>query len=76
MEVLSLTQEHWDKVREIYLAGIASGDATFETIAPSWEEWDKAHLKFARLIARANSEIKGWAAFILMERRSTVVGTD
>jgi len=74
MEVLSLTQEHWDKVREIYLAGMASGDATFETNAPSWEEWDKAHLKFARLIARANSETKGWAALSRISARKAYSG--
>jgi len=27
----------WEAVRDVYLQGIATGDATFETAAPEWE---------------------------------------
>jgi phosphinothricin acetyltransferase len=74
MKLLSLTREHWPKVREIYLAGIASGDATFETAAPAWEEWDAAHLKFARLIVSGNGEVKGWAALSRISARKAYAG--
>ena len=37
----------WPAIRSIYLEGIATGLATFETEAPSWESWDAAHLSFA-----------------------------
>jgi L-amino acid N-acyltransferase YncA len=30
-------------VRTIFEEGIATGQATFETEAPSWEDWDGAH---------------------------------
>jgi len=30
----------WEAVRAVYLEGIATGDATFETAAPEWERWD------------------------------------
>ncbi len=52
----------WAAVREIYSQGIASGDATFETEAPAWEEWDRGHLATARLVAREGAEVVGWAA--------------
>src|SRR5258705_2286573 len=74
MNLLSLTREHWPKVREIYLAGIASGDATFETAAPSWEQWDAAHLKFARLIVCRDTEVKGWAALGRVSARKAYEG--
>jgi L-amino acid N-acyltransferase YncA len=45
-----------------HLEGIATGDATFETIAPAWEEWDKGHLSSCRLVARGKDAICGWAA--------------
>ena len=32
----------WPEVRAIYEQGIATGLGTFETAAPSWEEWDAA----------------------------------
>ena len=52
----------WPVVREIYLEGIATRQATFETEAPAWEAWDAAHLPFARLIARGGDTVVGWAA--------------
>ena len=64
----------WPAVRAIYLEGIATGAATFETEAPSWEEWDAAHLSFARLVARASDNISGWAALSPVSRRKAYAG--
>jgi len=55
-------REHWPEVLRIYLEGIATGNATFETEAPSWEKWDSSHLPNSRLIAQEESKILGWAA--------------
>ena len=74
MELLSLTREHWPMVREIYLAGILSGDATFETAAPSWEKWNTTHLSFARLVACVGTEVKGWAALSAVSARPAYSG--
>jgi len=38
-------------VEAIYAAGIATGDATFETAPPSWEEFDASRLRDHRLVA-------------------------
>lgn len=64
----------WPAVRAIYLEGIATGEATFETEAPSWEEWDAAHLSFARLVARAGDNVSGWAALSPVSRRKAYAG--
>ena len=64
----------WPAVRAIYLEGIATGEATFETEAPSWEEWDAAHLPFARLVARADDNVSGWAALSPVSRRKAYAG--
>ena len=34
----------WPAVRAIYLDGIATGNATFETEPPPWDRWDAGHL--------------------------------
>ena len=52
----------WEQVRIIYLAGIATRNATFETEAPDWQRWDAAHLSAGRLVARAESTLLGWGA--------------
>jgi phosphinothricin acetyltransferase len=64
----------WEQVREIYREGIATGHATFETEAPSWEAWDAAHLKFARLVARDGKGIVGWAALSPVSQRCVYGG--
>lgn len=52
----------WPQVRDIYLEGIATGDATFETQAPGWEQWDREHLYACRFVAREGDNIIGWSA--------------
>jgi phosphinothricin acetyltransferase len=56
----------WERVRSIYLEGIETGVATFETVAPSWANWDAAHLRDCRLVALdaalSPDSIVGWAA--------------
>jgi phosphinothricin acetyltransferase len=53
----------WSVVRQIYEAGIATGDSTFQTEAPSWEAWDRAHLASCRLVARSEADVViGWVA--------------
>src|SRR5436190_13214890 len=64
----------WEQVRRIYLEGIAAGNATFETVTPSWEAWDAAHLPFARLVARDEDRVAGWAALSPVSQRCVYGG--
>lgn len=64
----------WDTVRAIYLEGIATGNATFETIAPEWAEWDAKHLPNCRLVARANGAVIGWTALSPVSARKVYAG--
>ena len=64
----------WPTVREIYLEGIATREATFETEAPSWEAWDASHLPFARLVARQGETVVGWAALSPVSLRKAYAG--
>ncbi len=57
-----MLQEDWKQVREIYLEGIATGNATFQKEAPSWDDWNKGHILECRLVARLDGEVLGWAA--------------
>jgi len=64
----------WPAVCAIYLEGIATRQATFETQAPSWEAWDAAHSSLARLIARQDKTIVGWAALSSVSARQVYEG--
>ncbi|HWH72488.1 MAG TPA: GNAT family N-acetyltransferase [Candidatus Sulfotelmatobacter sp.] len=62
MQLEALRKEHWPRVQAIYLEGIATGQATFRTDAPEWEEWDGGHLAHSRIVALLDGEVVGWAA--------------
>ena len=64
----------WPDVSSIFLEGIATGVATFETLPPSWEVFDREHLPFCRLVARHEGAIAGWAALSRRSRRSAYAG--
>jgi len=68
--------DDWPVVRSIYEAGIATGNATFETQAPSWEAWDRDHLGAPRLVARTRvgAPIVGWAAVVPVSGRCVYGG--
>ena len=74
IEIDKLLEDDWESVRRIYLEGIETGNATFETEAPDWESWDSTHLKMPRLIARRLDEIIGWAALSSVSRRRVYAG--
>jgi L-amino acid N-acyltransferase YncA len=69
-----MTGKDWERVRSIYLEGIATGHATLETEAPSWEKWDGGHLAKGRLVARSGETIAGWAALSPVSRRPVYSG--
>src|SRR5579871_5740477 len=52
----------WPDVAVIYRQGLDTGDASFETDVPGYEEWDGGHLAAPRLIAREDGRVLGWAA--------------
>ena len=70
----AMQPDDWPAVRSIYLEGIGSGHATFETEAPSWQDWDAAHHQFGRLVAREADRVVGWAALSPVLRRRVYSG--
>jgi L-amino acid N-acyltransferase YncA len=64
----------WPAVRAIYEAGIATGNATFDTTAPDWQAWDAGHLSDHRLVARQDGRVLGWTALAPVSDRCAYVG--
>ena len=64
-----MTDSDWDAVRTIYLEGIATRNATFETEAPGWVTWNKNHRTDCRLVARSNNKVLGWAVLSPVSQR-------
>src|SRR5215467_7865586 len=70
----SMRPRDWEFVRAIYLEGIATGQATFETEAPDWERWDTGHLPQCRLVIRNGDGVLGWAALSPVSKRRVYAG--
>ena len=65
----------WPAVQEIYRQGIEDGEATFETQAPSWHDFDRSRLATPRLVAvDAEGSVVGWAAATLVSSRAAYHG--
>lgn len=69
-----MTSADWPAVRAIYLEGIATKNATFETAAPEWSVWDAKYLNPPRLVVRDGAGILGWAALSRVSARECYRG--
>jgi L-amino acid N-acyltransferase YncA len=74
LRIRPLEPADWPSVRAIYLEGIATGNATFESEAPEWQEWDSKHLPDARLVAEMDGKVVGWAALSPVSSRCVYSG--
>lgn len=72
--IAAMAASDWPQVRAIYLEGIATHNATFETEAPSWEKWNAGHLDKCRLVARQDGQVLGWAALSPVSSRCVYAG--
>jgi L-amino acid N-acyltransferase YncA len=74
MEVRDLRPGDWPEVARIYEQGIETGNATFETEVPSWEDWDRSHLAGPRLVAEEDGRVAGWIALAPVSSRACYAG--
>jgi len=74
VQIRALGEADWPAVRAIYLEGIATGHATFETQAPAWEAWDATHFPAPRLAAVSDERVIGWAAMGRISTRAVYAG--
>jgi L-amino acid N-acyltransferase YncA/2-polyprenyl-3-methyl-5-hydroxy-6-metoxy-1,4-benzoquinol methylase len=64
------------EVLAIYQAGLDTGNASFETTAPTWDEFDRAKLPGHRHVAAdaATGEVLGWIAATAVSGRCVYAG--
>ncbi len=63
LSVRPMTAEDWPAAERIFREGIATGDATFEVTAPTWEAFDAGRLPGQRHVAvDADGTVLGWVA--------------
>ena len=72
--IRNLEQNDFDSVKYIYQQGIDEGNATFETHAKAWDEWNDSMLQMCRLVAVENDRVVGWAALSPVSSRCVYAG--
>jgi L-amino acid N-acyltransferase YncA len=72
--VRPLHPDDYPAVATVFSEGIATGQATFETDVPDWDEWNAAHLPEHRFVAELDGEVVGWVAVVPYSRREVYRG--
>jgi L-amino acid N-acyltransferase YncA len=69
-----MLQSDSESVLEIYRMGLETRNATFETVVPSWHDWDMKHLPHSRFVSVENGINTGWAALTSFSSREVYRG--
>ena len=74
-EIREMDAADWPAVEQIFAAGIAEGEATFEIETPTWPAFDAGKLRTPRLVAvDAAGEVQGWVAASAVSSRAVYRG--
>jgi L-amino acid N-acyltransferase YncA len=74
VDVRPFRDDDWPAVHAIYSQGIATGNATFETEAPSFERWAASHPPEHRFVAVSEGAVVGWIAASPVSDRCAYAG--
>jgi L-amino acid N-acyltransferase YncA len=74
VEVRPYRDDDWPAVRAIYVDGVATGNATFETEVASFERWAIAHPPEHRFVAVRDGDVVGWVAATPVSDRCAYAG--
>ncbi|MFF4621614.1 arsenite methyltransferase [Nonomuraea jabiensis] len=76
VEIRPMREDDADQVLAIYQAGLDTGQASFETIAPSWEGFTAAKLPHLRYVAcdTSTGQVLGWVAASAVSTRPVYAG--
>jgi phosphinothricin acetyltransferase len=69
-----MKREDFEEMIRIYEQGIKTGISTFQTKAPTFEQWDEGHIKECRLVVRDENKILGWASLSKIFQREVYNG--
>lgn len=72
--IRSMTEHDWADAAAVFAAGIATGDATFETEVARWEAFDAAHRPDLRPVGVVDGSVVGWTAAVPYSVRAVYRG--
>jgi phosphinothricin acetyltransferase len=74
--LLPMLSTDYASVSRIFTQGIETGNATYDTSAAVWEDWDAKHLMHSRWVVKSANEgsVLGWAALSPVSSRVVFSG--
>lgn len=74
--LMSMQSDDYPSVSRIFTQGIETGNATYDTAAAVWEDWDAKHLMHSRWVVKSVCEgsVLGWAALSPVSSRRVFSG--
>ena len=74
--LLPMQSVDYPSVSMIFTQGIETGNATYDTSAAVWEDWDAKHLMHSRWVVKSANEgsVLGWAALSPVSSRVVFSG--
>lgn len=73
-KIRKMISSDWDQVKEIYVEGIKTKNATFETQAPSYEKWMESAHPSCHLIVEEEFQVLAWAKVLYTSARPVYSG--
>jgi L-amino acid N-acyltransferase YncA len=73
-EIRPMRADDWPEVEAIFVEGIATRAATFETEPPTYASFDASHHAEHRLVAVEHSRVVGWVALSPTSSRACYTG--
>jgi L-amino acid N-acyltransferase YncA len=72
--IRELIDNDWEDIKDIYLEGIKTGNATFQTEAPTKEQWFDSHILQCSIGYFQSGKMLGWAALSKVSSRCVYSG--
>lgn len=70
----AFTRKDWERVNQIFIEGIETGNATFTKEPPTFEEWKANYVVESCYVAKINNEAIGWTAIKPVSNRPVFHG--
>ena len=74
ISIEAMRDNDWDAVRRIYVEGLATGNASFETEAPSWDTWNSKFYRHSRWSLVRSCRVVAWVALAPISSRACYAG--
>ncbi len=74
IQINTILEDNFSEVQQIYLQGLETGNASFETSVPDWNKWNKQHCLHSRISVSIDNKMIGWAALSPVSERCVYDG--